>query len=516
LITRIELTNYMSHKSTVIEPAAGLTVLVGPNNCGKSAVADALRTICGFSRGDYMVRHGESTASVSVTTSEGSTVKWTRKKDTVSWQVDGREVHREEPEDLHEKLRLPLVSAEGGRQEFSVHLADQKQPLFLLGMPASAPALFFAASSDARHLIAMRQAHKKRVQDLTAKRKGTEGELERVNQLLETLDPVPPLEARLAEAEATHQRLLEANILANRLEGDWDTLLVARQERAGLGALASALGPLQAPPSLEDPTPLGRMCESLAAAAQDQGFLGQKRSVLRPLAPPPMLGPADDLERLIDEMRAVGASRTYHQETASALDGLPAPPPLPDPTPLQATLGDLIEWSGQKRLAAKQVTSLKELAVPPGLAPDDALAAVLAQLQSQTAEAASLRERSSTLEALPIPPALTDPGPLQDAIGCLRESEAEAGLRRHQTGVLNRLQGPPSPEDIGPFLALLETLRATTRDLQTMTDEVGGHAEQERILRGEILTWLEANGSCPACGQVLSEVVITSGGFHGH
>ena len=36
MITRIELTNFMSHKHTVIEPAAGLTVLVGPNNIGKS------------------------------------------------------------------------------------------------------------------------------------------------------------------------------------------------------------------------------------------------------------------------------------------------------------------------------------------------------------------------------------------------------------------------------------------------------------------------------------------------
>jgi exonuclease SbcC len=516
LITRIELTNFMSHKSTVIEPAAGLTVLVGPNNCGKSAVAEALRTICGFSRGDYMVRHGESTASVTLTTSEGSTVKWTRKKDTVSWQVDGREIHRDEPEDLHEKLRLPLVSTEGGRQEFSVHLADQKQPLFLLGMPASAPALFFAASSDARHLIAMRQAHKKRIQDLTAKRKGTVGELERVNQLLETLDPVPTLEARLAETETNHQRLLAATTLANSLERDWETLVRARQERAGLGALASALEPLQAPPSLEDSTPLGLLCETLATATQDQVSLGQKRSVLRPLAPPPALGPADDLERLIDEMTAVGASRTYHLDTAGALDDLPVPPPLPDPTPLQGTLRDLVEWNGQKRLAAEQVASLKELAPPPGLAPDEALAAVLAQLQSEAAEVSFLSQRASTLEAIAVPPVLTDPEPLQYAIGCLRESEWEAGLRRQQAGILDRLHGPPLPKDVEPLLKLLEDLWSAMSGLQSMSDEVGGLDEQEKLLRGEILAWLETNGSCPACGQVLNEVVITSGGFHGH
>ena len=46
MITRIELTNFMSHAHTVIEPAPGLTVLVGPNNCGKSAVVAALQIIC--------------------------------------------------------------------------------------------------------------------------------------------------------------------------------------------------------------------------------------------------------------------------------------------------------------------------------------------------------------------------------------------------------------------------------------------------------------------------------------
>ena len=43
MITRITLENYMSHARTVIEPAGGLTVIVGPNNCGKSAIASALR-----------------------------------------------------------------------------------------------------------------------------------------------------------------------------------------------------------------------------------------------------------------------------------------------------------------------------------------------------------------------------------------------------------------------------------------------------------------------------------------
>jgi len=42
MIRRIILENYMAHVRTVIEPADGLTVLAGPNNCGKTAVVETL------------------------------------------------------------------------------------------------------------------------------------------------------------------------------------------------------------------------------------------------------------------------------------------------------------------------------------------------------------------------------------------------------------------------------------------------------------------------------------------
>ena len=57
MIKRITLDNYMSHSHTVIEPADGLTVLVGENNCGKSAVVSALQTLC-FNRQKNFMRKG--------------------------------------------------------------------------------------------------------------------------------------------------------------------------------------------------------------------------------------------------------------------------------------------------------------------------------------------------------------------------------------------------------------------------------------------------------------------------
>src|SRR5712692_10517375 len=113
MIRRITLENYMSHASTVIEPAAGLTVLVGPNNCGKSAVVSALETVCNNALGGYMVRHDEKEARVTLETHDNHTFVWRRKGNAVSYVIDGREIHRvrrgASPDDLHNLLRLPKV-----------------------------------------------------------------------------------------------------------------------------------------------------------------------------------------------------------------------------------------------------------------------------------------------------------------------------------------------------------------------------------------------------------------------
>ena len=72
VIRSIVLKNYMSHRHTVIELAEGLTVIVGPNNCGKSALVSALQCLVRAPRGRYMMRHGAALTSVTIETSEGS------------------------------------------------------------------------------------------------------------------------------------------------------------------------------------------------------------------------------------------------------------------------------------------------------------------------------------------------------------------------------------------------------------------------------------------------------------
>src|SRR3954469_19919904 len=112
MITRITLDNFMSHSHTVIEPAAGLTVILGPNNCGKSAIVSALQTVCGDHSGDFMVRHGEKECAVTIETEDGHVICWRRGK-KAGYVLDGVEVDRvgrgNLPGNLQTLLRLGKV-----------------------------------------------------------------------------------------------------------------------------------------------------------------------------------------------------------------------------------------------------------------------------------------------------------------------------------------------------------------------------------------------------------------------
>src|SRR5262245_47548732 len=219
MIRRISLQNYMAHAHTVIELAEGLTVLVGPNNCGKSAVVSALETLCNNAPGDYMVRHDEKEASVTVQTDDGHTLVWRRDK-TVSYVIDGREISRLKrgvPEDLHKLLRLHKVDGGETGDPFDIHFGTQKSPIFLLNEPGSRTALFFASSSDAAILLEMQKRHRNRVKERKSDEKRLKAEIEKLDAELDALEPLDALVVSMTRADGEYRELKE-------LEGQIQTL----------------------------------------------------------------------------------------------------------------------------------------------------------------------------------------------------------------------------------------------------------------------------------------------------
>jgi DNA repair ATPase RecN len=210
VIRRIELVNFMSHAHTVIEPADGLTVLVGPNNCGKSAVVTALQILCYNDNSTYVTRHNERECTVTVETHDGHLVEWCRKNNSPRYKIEGLPFDRlgrgAVPETLHDVLCLPKVIAEG-IHEFDVHFGEQKSPVFLIDRPGSYAAAFFASSSDAASLVEMQKRHQQKTSEARRERGQLEIQSERLAADLAVLATSDVINERLVEIEAQHEEL---------------------------------------------------------------------------------------------------------------------------------------------------------------------------------------------------------------------------------------------------------------------------------------------------------------------
>jgi energy-coupling factor transporter ATP-binding protein EcfA2 len=307
MISRIELHNFMSHCRTVIEPAAGLTVLVGPNDCGKSAVVSALQILCENAQGDYMVRHGADECRIVLETADGHRVEWQRRKGVVSYNIDGEDFHRLSggiPAQLHDVLRLAQVVAADNRDPYDIHFGAQKSPIFPLNEPGSRAATFFASSSDAAKLMEMQSLHRsKRAQA----RKDEARLAEQVNGLalrLEVLGPVAQLEQAVNGATEDYQAIAD---LSRRLCTLWQDQTDLSGKLAAveqLEAEAAAFARLGTPPRLTDTSSveeiIGPMAKNMGREARETDVI----HVLDRLAEPPILVDLLPIDGLIASLSA--------------------------------------------------------------------------------------------------------------------------------------------------------------------------------------------------------------------
>lgn len=223
MIRKITLENFMSHRHTVIEPANGLTVLVGENNCGKSAIVAALQILCHNTNGDYMVRHGEKECRIIVETDEGHVIEWKRKNGTVSYTLNGRAIHRlrgRTPDDLHKLLRIPKVYPQDGGDPFDIHFGEQKKPVFLLDESGSRAAKFFASSSDAEALIKMQNLHRDNVRNASQNSNRLQKDLRLLDQRLEPLTKVADIQTLLDYLENQYYTLTTKRMTIEALHQD--------------------------------------------------------------------------------------------------------------------------------------------------------------------------------------------------------------------------------------------------------------------------------------------------------
>lgn len=139
-INRLVIDNFQSHEHTVIEFGKGLNVITGPSDQGKSAILRALKWVLyNEPRGTEFIRHGASTARVSIELSNGYEIIRERSKSRNKYTVispDGtvqsfEGFGNEVPEEVIKAHGIPKVTLDKDLKS-SLNIADQLESPFLI------------------------------------------------------------------------------------------------------------------------------------------------------------------------------------------------------------------------------------------------------------------------------------------------------------------------------------------------------------------------------------------------
>lgn len=474
MIRRIELVNFMSHMRTVIEPAEGLTVLVGPNNCGKSAVVTALQILCHNDNSTYVTRHNERECSVTIETTDGHTVQWARRNNSPRYIVDGRPFDRLDrnasPEGLHRILCLPKVTADGNR-EFDVHFGEQKSPVFLLDKPGSHAAQFFASSSDAASLVEMQKRHQQKMAEARKERVQLDAEAERLSRDLVALSAADDLATQIEACEAEHAALARQDTTIGRATDDARSLEAATRQMHRHTAECGALAALTAPPVLVPTEPLALATDGLTRLASE---LGQQ------------------------------AAR------ADSVSNLRSPPELFDEAPLRGHIESLVLADRSVRRNDAECGAAKELRPPPLLPDTESLDTTARELARDARRWERLRSGAAALAGLTAPPTLPSETELARDLDVI--SRASGTIRKADALLENlaRLTEPVAPADTAALASIVTDLDVVADRLkvaQQLTDHAD--AELQRAEEG-LRRWAEENRVCPTCGGVLDPAEVVA------
>ena len=387
MIEKIVLSNFMAHAQTELRLAPGLTVLVGPNNIGKSTVAVALKILARNTNSNFVMQHEQKECSISVQTSEGHTIQWIKRK-SPSYIINGQAKDRlgrgGTPPELDETLRLAPVEFED--KDFEPHFGDQKTPIFLINRPPSQIAQFFSTTSDAEKLVAIQRLHQKQRTESQTQAKLLSQKNESIQLSIQALECIPKLESELKSLE-TEALSIESlsNEIANleRLICVWAELTLetqfemhratcleklmpappvhATEHLQGIvaewqttetnhlffGEAARTLAPLVAAPKLDDESPLATMAAELATANSKLEYCDAQLRVQSDLVPPGKFIVIDELQSLVNEIQQLELDQLRLNSLVTLLKPLCPAPPISDPSPLRESVAALQKTTEQ-------------------------------------------------------------------------------------------------------------------------------------------------------------------------
>ncbi len=516
MIKRVTIKDYMAHKETELELDPGVTVLTGPNNSGKSAVVEALRSVGQNPSPHHAIRHGASQAVVRVELESGEAVEWVRSKGNTVYRVypagrDGEEAGdvpevyakfgRMPPEDIRNLLRLDLVETESGAVD--IHIGNQRYPIFLLDQTGSQAASFFAASTEAEYLLRMQQALKTKTDRARSKRKELLQECADLEKGLALYLPLTALDRDLSATEALHARLEALQQALPRLLQRLQVLEEIGRQYARKAHSSALLKELAPPPEIQETKGLELILQNLQNALSQSGVAAARAATLTSLSGPPLLGDTSRLDALIKAGESDATSLNARRLAGETLAGLDPPPVLHEVKQFEEMVRNLRRTQitrNQSIAAGRVLESMTAPPDPPLVAP---LQTLIGQLSAVATSFVLCSTRGGALEALPDPPDLLPIRPLEELTVSLRDVQRRMQGTHQLGGILSHLTSSPEPQAGAAGDALLQRLIVLHDKLEANARLQGDLASAITAQRQEIEQVIEELGLCPLCGNTL-------------
>lgn len=423
MIRRIVLSNFMAHAKTELQLADGLTVLVGPNNIGKSTVALALKILARNTNSNFVMQHERKECSISVETSEGHSIQWIKRK-SPSYVINGQPKDRlgrgGTPPELEETLRLAPVEFED--KDFEPHFGDQKSPIFLINRPPSQIAQFFSTTSDAEKLVAIQRLHQRHRSDAQTQTKLLSSRNEAIQQSLETLESIPKLESEFMSLEREAQSLESlANEIANleRLIQTYAELVLEQQLELHRTNCLVQLRPV---PVIHPTEHLAGVAAEWEITAESHRFADESTRVLATLATAPMLVEVDPLSSMTSELEVANAKFTYCRELRLAHQDLAHPCKLEATDTLQILVDGIEALEIENHRLAEIGRAAAALRESPTFVSDEPLGIIIRGFDQATRDCLRLDSLLSILKPIPPAPAVTDSNSLNETIASVEKT----------------------------------------------------------------------------------------------
>lgn len=311
MIRKIVLSNFMAHARTELHLAEGLTVLVGPNNIGKSTIAVALKILARNSNSNFVLQHDQKECSISVETNEGHSIQWIKRK-SPSYVINGQTKDRlgrgGTPPELDETLRLAPVEFED--KDFDPHFGDQKSPIFLLDRSPSQIAQFFSTTSDAERLVAMQRLHQRKRSEAQAQAKLLTEQNESIQKSIDVLVDVPFLEQQMGSLERDGESLIQFEQEIAQLEAHVQRFAGLMIDQRREAHRMSCLQDLEVIPTLHPTEYLASTVASWHLSSTNQSCFAETRNILIEVEPVPTV------ENVAPLAQSTTQIERFHREVA--------------------------------------------------------------------------------------------------------------------------------------------------------------------------------------------------------